>query len=71
MKKKADSLALHVRLSTGLSQTRFADTYMIDVSALRAWEASERESNAGDRRGAEPVAGDGAVTWRGLEARCA
>jgi hypothetical protein len=34
VKKKADSLALRVRLSTGLSQTRFADTYMIDVSAL-------------------------------------
>lgn len=41
MKKKADSLALRVRLPTGLSQTQFADTCMIDASALRALEIAD------------------------------
>jgi len=43
VKKKADSLALCMRQPTAFSQIQFADTRMIDVSALRALEVGERE----------------------------
>jgi len=42
-------LALRARMATGLSQSRFAQVYRLDLASIRNWEQGKREPDRATR----------------------